>query len=398
MATYSQLINTKELYDVLKYFFEDTYSLDNIFKQQCKKLLPKLLSQTKKKFVKNHSIIFGIKDSSTEFDKIRKQNILGIKNLKVAYIYYLCLQEIVSEENENLIVLKTKYSKELFEYEEFFDTIACLFMYTDSPTSKGISIDKIDDILSNKKIAKHVRQNKSVATILTGRKDDKYFRAHQKTKTEIVPIEMLGKYLDIGNKHTYIECPICGYDLEINIHTINNRIIYDKKKQHVRIICNHENSDYKKEMPYKFDYMHENTKSIPMYVLNNYDYLVNKFLILPKLRKAQKKDKLLSIKEYAEYNDIGDKYIFITHPREQKKKIKVTNNNLLKIFTINDDKKKIYINNFDTPDNIYKIIAYINCDDLNDVLEAFTGHTTVAMTILNNYNLLLLKNLIKTMD
>jgi len=404
MSLISQKINTNELYELLQYFFENVYCLDNNFKKQCNSMIEKLLYQTKKKIINNHAITFGLKKQLDALNKIKKQNILGIQNIKVAYIYYKCLQDIISE-NTTVTILKTTYSKELFEYEEFFDAITCLFMYSSSPTSKSISVDKIDGIVSNKKIAKNVRNN-NVTTILTGRKDDKYFRPHKDTKTDIVPIESLGQYLDIGDKHTYIECPICGYDIKIDAYTIKNKIVYNKKRKNVQILCNHENTSYIKEMPYTFEYTHEDVKSIPMFFLNNYTLLVNKFLIAPKLRRINKKKKLINTHQLRDYLDIGSKYIFLEHPKKglikddekeakENAKIKITKDNILKVISISDDKEKIYIKDSNTD---YKTIAYIYVKDIENIVDTLSNNMDVAMTIINNYNLLLLKNLIHNMD
>lgn len=401
MSLISQKINIDELYKILQSFFEDVYRIDNNFEKQCKNMIDKLLYKSKEKIVNSHKITFGLKNQSDVFSMIRKENILNIQNIKMAYIYYKCIQDIVSDKNKSVVILKTKYNKELFEYEEFFDVVACLFMYSNSPTSKSISMDNIDDIISNKKIAKNVRNNNNVVTILTGRKDDKYFRPHPDTKSDIVPIERLGKYLEIGDKHTYIECPVCGHYIKINKDTIKNKIVYNKKSKKVQILCNHENTMYIKELPYTFDYTHEDIKSIPMFVLNNYAFLVDKFVIAPQLRKINKKKKLLHTDQLKEYLDIGNKYIFLEHPKREKEckeqctKIKVTKDNILNIFTMSDDKKKIYIN--DSNGN-YKTVAYINVENIESILEPLSNDMNMAMTILNNYNLLLLKNLIHDMD
>jgi len=397
MKLATQKIITTELYEILNKYFNDKDTFDNIFKEQSKKMVNKLTIDTKKSFIQNYLLIFGVKSSDAILENLRTNSIVKIKNEKLAYIYYLCMIDINDEYSVNIV--KTKYDKESFELEEFMDTIATMFLYTADTNSKSLSINKIDNILTNKRIAKNVRN--SVTTRLTLRKDDNYFRCHPKTDIKIVTIEELREYLNIKDKHINIECPVCGNMINITSKNITKIIDFNKRYKTVNIICNHEHTLYLKELPFILNidkYIDKNYKQedVSMFVLNNYNMLVRKLRIFKKLRKISKSSKIVKLHNLKNCLDFKNKYIFIDHPFKDNYKIKLNEENLNKIFEVNKAEKKVYLNIIDdlNTTNYYKIGLIDIYHVVDNIYDDVSTDKNIALSIVHNYKLLKMKKLI----
>lgn len=410
MKINNQEIETDDLRELLdRYFRTNQQKLDIDFIEQAEKMISTLSDKTKEKIISNLTITFGTKSSSSnnnDISRLHINDVSKILNEKMALIIYKCLLSLALSKNNYMVTIRTtKYDKEIFELQEYFDVISTLLMYSVNKTSKALSIQKIDTILSGEKanFAKNIRN--SITTRLTERKDDNYFRVHNKTDKQIIQIKNLGKYKDIGDKYTNIECPVCGKDLRITKSTITKIIDFNKKNQVVNIICSHEHTDYLKLMPFELhlngviEYSEQETTLVPMFVLNNYNRLMNKFSISPKLKKISAKSNIIKLADLTEYLDIDNKYIFIDYPFENKqnenrKKIKITNENLNQIFEINYEQKKVFMNLFNGHTQEKKRIAYIDFKHIVDDTDENSTEKVIAMGVLNNYKLLCLKKFI----
>jgi len=147
------------------------------------------------------------------------------------------------------------------------------------------------------------------------------------------------------------------------------------------------------------EYNEQETTLVPMFVLNNYNRLMNKFLISPKLKKISKKSNIIKLADLTEYLDINNKYIFIDYPFENKqnenrKKIKITHENLNEIFEISFEEKKVFMHLFNEHTQDKKQIAYIDFKHIVDDTDEHSSQKVIAMGVLNNYKLLCLKNFI----
>jgi len=399
-------IRIEELVKILNiYIHNNKNEFNNTFKQQCINMIQKLTIDTKKRFIKNHLLTFYLKSSTSISNKLTINSIVNIKNEKLAYIYYKCIDEVyeIDTNTEDYInILKSNYNKESCELEEYLDVISSMFFYTTNENSKSLSINKIDKILTNNKIAKNVIN--SITSVLTSRKDDNYFRKHKDTNKRIVTIEELNKYLNISDKYSNIECPKCSKIIRITKENINKVIAFNKKDKKVQIICSHEQTLYLKEMPYSLylnQYLDNNTKTehVSMFVLNNFDLLVNKFKIFNKLRIVSKSSKIVKLNELINYFDFKDKYIFLDYnfTTNYKDKVKVNEKNLNKIFEVNKVEEKVFINileNFND-NKYYKKVGFIYIDNiLDDMNDSKATDVNIALTVIHNFKLLKIKNLI----
>lgn len=400
-------IRIEELVEILnKYIYNNKDKFNKTFKEQCNNMITRLKIDSKEQFIKNYLLTFYLKSFKFISNKLKINSIVKIKNEKLVYIYSKCLNEIYERDTDNkdyINILKSNYNKENFELEELLNVISTMFFYTTNENSKSFSINKIDKILTNNKIAKNVTN--SITSVLTKRKDDNYFRKHKDTNKRIVTIKELNKYLNISDKYSNIECPKCGKIIKITKENINKVIVFNKKDKKVKIICNHEQTLYLKEMPYSFDlnqYLENNTKveNVSMFVINNFDLLVNKFKIFDKLRIVSKSSKIVKLNELINYFNFENKYIFLDYNfiTNYKIKVKVNEINLNKILEVNKIEKKVFINTLEIINNnnkYYKKVGFIDIYKiLDDIDDSKATDTNIALTIIHNFKLLKIKNLI----
>jgi len=276
----------------IKKTIQDTIELLEIFyktnrydydKYKYDEIVQKFKVDTIMSIIQNFKLVVGVSKDYFETDSLDARHIKGIKQKELAVIFLKCLDSKYSNKAKKIEIETINYNKQYFEIEEYLGGLTFLINHTSKRTSKTIEINTLDSIISidPKLIAKGVK--KSLTSTLSGKKDDKYFRGHPETNKRIVPIDELGEYINLKDKHCNIECPICSATIPINSKNIMEKIlIVDNYK--VKIVCHHMNTDYEEELLFTLEINHDKNKKLQvMYVLNNYNKLIeNKKSKIPK--------------------------------------------------------------------------------------------------------------------